>query len=435
MLVQTRHLVRLLILLSSWSMIGCEEAQCPVGTFKIRNICRKEADAAMTIDGVTGDEPEDGGAEISSDAERDQASPEDASTGQPTDAAPLNSSDSVSPAPADSSTPSPECDAVKACGAGNACTNGKCVSTCEETNCAPVTCEALPNPMNGSVAAAGGRAFGQWAEYSCSSGYALSGGNTRRQCQADRTWSGVAPTCVLACQANNDCGPGTACLENADCGSANTCEDNVCLLGMCAGGAITTAAQLTAMRYCKQINGDLSITLSSSGPAQLEFPSVAIVSGNISIGEDATVGSRRTVSFPALTRVGGNLRIGGFSLGPSGSGVVEAHFPRLNRIDLGLLAITAQSLRVLDLSSLTTVGGSVSFQNLDYLQMLSLGALNSVGIEMLVLRVPNVGYSPTFSRLASLFGRPKFGAASVGCCTPSNSTNDCDPADAPSTCW
>ncbi len=497
-----RHLIPILVLLSSSLSLGCEEPQCPVGTFKIRNICRRETDGATTIDGVTGDEQEDGGTGSSSDAQRDSASPEDASSAQAAEAAMLNSSDSAAGSDSaastanDSSTPSPECDAVKACSAGYVCTNSKCVSACEQakcdtnascslvagaaqcacnagfiqvpasggmparcaadvacaalgchtnascevgidqlrhcvckpgytgigTSCTPVTCDALPNPMNGSVATAGGRVFEQWAEYSCSSGYALSGGNTRRQCQADRTWSGTAPTCVLACQATNDCRPGAACLENADCGSGNTCEGNVCLAASCAGGTVSNVANLGQMRFCKEINGDLLIPMDSLSLAQIEFPYLTRVLGRIEISRPTEFIAKRTVTFGALTQVSGSV-----IMTEDTRGDTELRFPRLERVDGSVAFARINSIKVLDLSALTTVG-ELGLQYLYEPMDLRIGALRVVTRTITVMWVPLIGYRPIFERLANpaqvSVGQGRL-IIQVGCSLPDNKSPDC----------
>lgn len=62
------------------------------------------------------------------------------------------------------------------------------------TCAARVTCPTLVTPENGSVDRTTG-SFGDVATYACDSGY-LPSSVTMRTCQADGTWSGVAPTCV-----------------------------------------------------------------------------------------------------------------------------------------------------------------------------------------------------------------------------------------------
>ena len=56
-------------------------------------------------------------------------------------------------------------------------------------------CGPLPNPANGQVSHSAGTTFGQTATYRCNhAGYNLVGDSTRT-CQANREWSGSAPTC------------------------------------------------------------------------------------------------------------------------------------------------------------------------------------------------------------------------------------------------
>ena len=79
-----------------------------------------------------------------------------------------------------------------------------------EPTCTLVDCGALDDPASGSVSAPT-TTFGQQANYSCHTGYGLSGSATRT-CQADGNWSDSAPTCVLG-----DCGA----LTNPENGSVS----------------------------------------------------------------------------------------------------------------------------------------------------------------------------------------------------------------------
>ena len=57
---------------------------------------------------------------------------------------------------------------------------------------AGVRCE--PEPVDNGIYS-GGHLFGDIVTYSCISGYSISAGDQTRQCLANQTWSGVAPTC------------------------------------------------------------------------------------------------------------------------------------------------------------------------------------------------------------------------------------------------
>jgi hypothetical protein len=63
-------------------------------------------------------------------------------------------------------------------------------------SCALKDCGALAAPTNGSVSDPA-TTVGATATYSCVMGYGPSGSSTRT-CQTDGTWSGTAPTCILA---------------------------------------------------------------------------------------------------------------------------------------------------------------------------------------------------------------------------------------------
>jgi uncharacterized membrane protein YgcG len=65
-------------------------------------------------------------------------------------------------------------------------------------SCPLVDCGKLTDPTHGSVTSTPSTTYGSTATYACSTGYAPSGGSPR-QCQANGTWSGTAPTCEVNC--------------------------------------------------------------------------------------------------------------------------------------------------------------------------------------------------------------------------------------------
>jgi hypothetical protein len=60
--------------------------------------------------------------------------------------------------------------------------------------CSPADCPTVTSPSNGFVGTTG-TTFGATANYSCQTGYVLSGAASRT-CQADGTWSGTTPACT-----------------------------------------------------------------------------------------------------------------------------------------------------------------------------------------------------------------------------------------------
>jgi hypothetical protein len=80
------------------------------------------------------------------------------------------------------------------------------------------------------------------------------------------------------------------------------------------------------------------------------------------------------------------------------------------------------------MAALTTIGGSFYLEYLDNLQTLRVDSLRSVTGEIYVLTLPNIGYSPVFSRMAgsavSAGGTKSFFA--VGCCVDGNWGPDCE---------
>jgi CUB/sushi domain-containing protein len=82
----------------------------------------------------------------------------------------------------------------------------------EAPSCAPGDCPSLMSPEHGTVTTADGTAVGAAAVFACEAGYQLVGDATRA-CQADNTWSGTEPQCVVV-----DCGA----LVAPDLGAVDT---------------------------------------------------------------------------------------------------------------------------------------------------------------------------------------------------------------------
>ncbi len=87
-------------------------------------------------------------------------------------------------------------------------------------SCSAKDCGALATPTHGSVKAAA-TTFGATATYACATGYELSAPSSR-SCQADGTWSGSVPTCVRPSCRNGGAGAGSTCGVdgNGDCCSS-----------------------------------------------------------------------------------------------------------------------------------------------------------------------------------------------------------------------
>jgi len=75
-------------------------------------------------------------------------------------------------------------------------------------SCVASDCPSLPEPTGGTVSAPT-LTVGSTATYSCGTGHQMHGTATRT-CQADRTWAGTAPTCTII-----DCGPPPALANGA----------------------------------------------------------------------------------------------------------------------------------------------------------------------------------------------------------------------------
>ena len=65
-----------------------------------------------------------------------------------------------------------------------------------------VDCGDLINPDNGAVSLTG-TTFMNTATYTCNAGHTLINGDEIRECQSNRTWSGMQPTCQGIRLSNN----------------------------------------------------------------------------------------------------------------------------------------------------------------------------------------------------------------------------------------
>ncbi len=304
-------------------------------------------------------------------------------------------------------------------------------------SCAQVLCPTLTNPGNGTVSVPS-RAAGQSATYGCNSGYAIASGNMTRVCQDDGegegTWSGTPATCALACTVTDTCRPGDACLSNPDCGSGAICRDGMCLTSSCSGGTISDTMQIQNLRYCAEINGDLIVQMTNTGPALIELPHTTSILGNFTIRGTEVIPSNRTVTFGALNSVGGAITIGPSSGGnTAGRGLFYVNLPRLTRANNAVVVQYAANLSALDLGQLQTISLGFYLYYLDSLQTLRIGSLRSAS-EIITITVPNHPYDPVFTRLESIAGVPPRGFASVGCCIAGNQSSNCGVSSPPSFC-
>ncbi|XP_064386127.1 sushi, von Willebrand factor type A, EGF and pentraxin domain-containing protein 1-like isoform X2 [Halichondria panicea] len=99
--------------------------------------------------------------------------------------------------------------------------------------CDTVDCSDLTDPTDGAVNTSSGTTFNMNATYSCNTGYNLNGTNART-CQADRMWSGNEPACdIVTCPALSDPNNGMVDVPNNNFGTvANyTCNTGYMLTG------------------------------------------------------------------------------------------------------------------------------------------------------------------------------------------------------------
>ena len=136
--------------------------------------------------------------------------------------------------------------AIYSCSIGYTLLGGSVVScqadgtwTGATPTCAPVDCGAPPASADVSVSAPT-TTLGATAAYSCAAGYGASGSSTRI-CQADGTWSGATPTCVIAnCPGLPGPNGGTVFAATLTYGSTATYS---CFAGYTLSGAQTRLCQ------------------------------------------------------------------------------------------------------------------------------------------------------------------------------------------------
>ncbi len=120
----------------------------------------------------------------------------------------------------------------------------------DEPTCSTVDCGSLGAPTDGTVDVPA-TGLGSEATYGCEDGYLLTGDATRT-CQADETWSGAEPTCVLVdCGALRDPTEGGVSTDRNTLGGTATylCNSGYSLSGpatrMCGTDAVWTGSAPT----------------------------------------------------------------------------------------------------------------------------------------------------------------------------------------------
>ena len=93
-----------------------------------------------------------------------------------------------------------------------------------------ILCPDLAAPDNGFVQFS--TRVGDDASYRCNDGFQLLGG-AKRECQADGTWSGEAPSCIISCPTLSDPVNGMVTQNGTAPGSSAcySCDDGFGLVG------------------------------------------------------------------------------------------------------------------------------------------------------------------------------------------------------------
>lgn len=175
-------------------------------------------------------------------------------------------------------------------------------------------------------------------------------------------------------------------------------------------------------RYCKEINGDLSLPMDANSLAQIDFPHLNRVLGRVEITRTEEFVAKRIITFGALTQAGAVRMVS------DRPGATELYFPKLERVDGSVSLSQISSVTVFDMNALTTVGEDLSVQYLDGPTNVRLNSVRTVGNNIVVMSAPWVGYRPTFSRLSDpaqvAVGRGRL-IVQVGCSVTGNSSPDC----------
>ena len=194
----------------------------------------------------------------------------------------------------------------------------------------------------------------------------------------------AGPVCTPTC--GSECQLGQQCLTDAHCANGLTCDsdDDVCV-GPCAGGAITSVADLADFRYCSTINGNLTIE-SSGNPfttiAATDLPYLTTINGSLLVGEvDDTVLASVTfsalqrvtvlirfqaqpgmtlISMPALTSVGTTAGSGAHGILISQGVTGRVTMPELTTVN-GIVSFGLNSLDSIELRKLATINGALNF--------------------------------------------------------------------------
>jgi hypothetical protein len=286
-------------------------------------------------------------------------------------------------------------------------------------------------------------------DYRCACGVGYSGKNCQNDvcspspCPANynctRGASGAVcrPPCATSA---GRCSGGQPCETTADCASGLTCDggDKTCLQ-TCAGPlTVTSRESLQDVRYCREVQGDLTFATTFTTLAATDLPHLRRVTGTL---RDSFGTSLTSLELPALETVGTLvLSVGGALVFPrlAQAGTIEIVFSP-TRVEMPVLTQVTDHLHVggpaanlnrIDLRSLTTVGKNLHLNDLQNLTSLNIGMLNRVNGGFTASALPRLPYSSIRRLHDSVTGLDRVaGTISIeliGCCLVGSPENQYD---------
>jgi hypothetical protein len=303
--------------------------------------------------------------------------------------------------------------------------NGVGTSGCADIN----ECMSNNGGCDTSPMASCGNRVGLPNTCACPAGYAGNGvgaNGCTDPCSPNPCGTGF--TCTRSAQATAVCGatcaisggpgclPGDKCATDADCrtrgDSTATCDatDKVCT-NICPETTISDPIHLTSSRYCREINGKLTLNPPFAEIASTEFPYLTRVRGDLVVGSIVN-NVTRSITLSALRTIDGTLAIANSLM------LNTVSLPRLTTVGANVSMAQLTALQRLSMPQLSSVTGNFALVGLSALVQLDVNSLTAAGGSMtffLLCRLP--------STQVSRFTGAAF--TNVGCCTSSTTQINC----------
>jgi hypothetical protein len=208
-----------------------------------------------------------------------------------------------------------------------------------------------------------------------------------------------------------------------------TCDDadHTCLQTCTGPLTVTSQDSLADVRFCREVQGDLTLDAQFTQLAAADLPYLTRVTGVL---RDSFGSQLMALELPALRNVGTLvLSSGGAVLLPALTqassvemvfGVTRIEMPALSQVTGMLHVGSATNLTRIDLRALTTIGGAFQLNELENLTSLNISALNRVAgnfAASFLLRLP---YSSILRLNDAETGLDRVGGTvlieEIGCC-------------------